>query len=81
MLSSMLFYQLAESLGRRYFTLLCPPSREEVISPLEGGLRSDDSDEYQTPSEGMIYLLQPIKSFLHLHDPFLGFSLRGIKYG
>jgi hypothetical protein len=23
------------------------------VSPLEGGLRSDDSDEYQTPSEGM----------------------------
>jgi len=31
-----------------------PPSaggREEMVSLLEEGLRSDDSDEYQTPSE------------------------------
>ena len=34
--------------------------REEVISPLEGGLR------------GMIYLFQPIISLLHLHDPLHG---------
>lgn len=48
-------------------TLLNPPSREGkrgansslegkwegTASPIEGGLRPDDSDEYQTPSEGM----------------------------
>jgi predicted helicase len=30
-----------------------PPYEGVTVSPFEGGLRSDDSDEYQTPSEGM----------------------------
>jgi hypothetical protein len=40
------------------FTLLDPPSREEntSCSLLEEGLRSDDSDEYQTPSEEVMFL-------------------------
>jgi|GEM_PF-7040903 len=39
------------------FTLLDPPSREEntSCSLLEEGLRSDDSDEYQTPSEEVMF--------------------------
>ena len=47
---------LAQAKGRKcFFTSPCTNVQlfNKTFSPFEGGLRSDDSDEYQTPSEGM----------------------------